>query len=244
MGQTPVASSVREFTDFGQLRQALASDPDGIGYVSTGFSADVKPLQFTVRDRVAARPDVYGLATGDYPLANTVTLYHVSKDPDDIEAAFFRAARSPRAEYLVDLAGYVRVAPRLLLPRIDPPLPTEYQAITPNGLRVNTTIHFDAGSTVLSQTEEQKLDVLAAYLRNLAVPAEQLAHVGFSTDTGDQAQNLAISQQLGDIVAAALRRRSMVPGEVVPFGAALLLATNTMPRGQWLNRRVETWIRP
>lgn len=244
LGPTPMAPSARVFPVFSKLSEALRNDPNGIGYLTFSFATGLKPLNLTERGRVSSRPTPYGLETGDYPLGNTVVLYRITNTTDDVAASFFRETRSARSRYLLAVQGYASVEPLLLVPEIDPPIPREYGVITDNGLRVSTTIRFDPGSTALGPTDERQLDALAIYLRALSVTPAELAHIGFSEDTGDPAKNLAISQQLGAVVTDALRQRAVLPGAVYPFGAALLLESDAVPDGQRRNRRVETWIRP
>ena len=85
---------------------------------------------------------------------------------------------------------------------------------------------------------------MSLYLRRLAVRGDKLIHIAFSDDSGDEARNMQVSQQLGTIVANALQERRVVPGDVVALGAALPLASDTTAVGRGINRRVETWIRP
>lgn len=244
LGPTPIAPSVRRFPLFADLSKALLADPNGIGYVTFNFATGLKPLNLTEHGRISSRPDPYGLETGDYPLDNLVVLYRLANQSNDLAASFLRETRTALSQYRLAIAGYSTVDPRLLVPRIDPPLPGEYKAISNNALRVSTTIRFAPGSTALGDVDKLLIDALATYLRNLSVSPDEVIHLCFSEDTGDVARNLAISEQLGQVVTKALRERGAVPGALKPMGAALLLASDAIPAGQRRNRRVETWIRP
>ncbi|HUB44300.1 MAG TPA: substrate-binding domain-containing protein [Acetobacteraceae bacterium] len=244
LGPTPIAPSVRRFPLFADLRNALLADPNGIGYLTFNFATGLKPLNLTERGRISSRPDPYGLETGDYPLDNLVVLYRLQNQNNDLAASFFRETRSALSQYRLAIAGYSAVDPRLLVPRIDPPLPVEYRTISDNALRVSTTIRFEPGAAALDDVGKSLVDALATYLRNLSVTPNEVIHLCFSEDTGDVAKNLAISGQLGAVVAKALRERGVLPGPIRPMGAALPLASDAIQAGERRNRRVETWIRP
>jgi outer membrane protein OmpA-like peptidoglycan-associated protein len=78
----------------------------------------------------------------------------------------------------------------------------------------------------------------------LQVRGDHLVHIAFSEGSGDPAADEQSSRQLGEIVAAELRRRLVAPGDVVALGAQRPLVEDDTPVGRGINRRVETWIRP
>ncbi|HEY1797586.1 MAG TPA: substrate-binding domain-containing protein [Stellaceae bacterium] len=231
---------------FSDLRQALASDPNGIGYLNLPSAADLKAIPLTVRGEVPSRPDMYGLGTGDYPLAVAALLYRFERSGSDPGAAFVHEALSPRSEYLLREDGFQNTAPTLLLPEIHPLLPVSFDGseLTTNGLRVSTTIRFAPGSTELDAMARSNIKELVQYLRRLSPANDQLAHLCYSDDAGDTAKNREISRQLGNIFASGLRDEYFVPGQLIPLGAELLLAEDRTTASRRLNRRVETWLRP
>lgn len=232
---------------FLDVRKALSSDRNGIGYLNLSSATGLKTIPLTVRGWIAARPDMYGLATGDYPLADTVILYRFERSGGvDPGAAFADEAQSPRSEYLLRAEGYQHTAPTLLLPEIHPVLPVSFDSskLTTNGLRVSTTIRFAPGSTELDAMARSNIKDLARYLRQLSPANEQIAHLCYSDDVGDATRNREVSRQLGVVVANGLRDEYFIPGQVLPLGADLLLAEDRTAAARRLNRRVETWLRP
>jgi phosphate transport system substrate-binding protein len=252
MGGAATASALRVVPSYSAMRDAVASDGGGIGYVPVNFiyhehiswSGDVTPIRFKVGDRLGAMPNEYGLATGDYPLVFPHLIYRIP-DRDSQEAdSFFEQTESVSTLVINMFAGLTVAAPHLLVPIFDQPLPDRYRDMVRNSLRISTTVRFEADSTEIKSRTKRSLDDLAAFLRRLDVAPEQVQHLVFSEDTGNAEHNHEISERLGEVFVRELRVRNVRPGNVVALGAILPLGSDSTPLGQWLNRRVETWITP
>jgi phosphate transport system substrate-binding protein len=237
---------------YAATRDAVERDPNAIGLVpvnlidqgGASLSATVQPIRFRLGDRYTAMPDEYGIATEDYPLVFPILLYRVP-DRDDPEVdTFFQLAVSVSARVIDMFDGLTSVEPQLLVPRYDATLPPAYAEIVRNALRISTTVRFEAGTTNINSRTKHSFDSLAAFLRRLDISPERLRHLVFSEDTGDGDKNVEISRGLGAVFQRELRARNVRVGEIVPLGATLPLAASDSDAGQWLNRRVETWVMP
>jgi len=242
MGDAPFGPQVRDVRSFSALHDLVAANTGAIGYLPVGLLDGLKPLRIAVAG-YHARPDDYGVASGDYPLSLTMRLYR-SPARTAITDKVFREATSTATEVAVLFAGFSRIKPQLLVPSWPDSIPADYREAVHNGLRVSVTIHFPPDTTEIDAAGSRQLDALAYYLRLLKVSAEKLRHIGFSENTGDPRENARISQQLAAIVAGELRRRKVYAGEVLAFGATLPLSSDAIPDGRRRNRRVETWILP
>ena len=149
-----------------------------------------------------------------------------------------------QSQFTITSAGLSELGPSLILPSGERRGSGRYEELTRNSLRVSTTIRFDDGTTVVDSSASHDLDLLARYLRMLQVRGDHLVHIAFSEGSGDPAADEQSSRQLGEIVAAELRRRLVAPGDVVALGAQRPLVEDDTPVGRGINRRVETWIRP
>ena len=134
-------------------------------------------------------------------------------------------------------------AHRRCLRREQPP-PPAYGSIIRNALRISTTVRFEPGSTKVDSRTKRSLDDLASFLRRLDISPERLRHLVFSEDTGTPDRNHDISDGLAAVFQKELRARNVRIGESVSLGATYPLASSSNPLGQWLNRRVETWVTP
>jgi len=253
LANNPVLSGLRVVQSYAEMLKSVAEDPQSIGYIAANNSyrdpkkwrGAVVPVKFKHDGRLTAMPDEYGIATGDYPLVFPILLYRVPGQ-DNLEVdSFFAQAESVQSDVIVLQSGFIAGTPQLLVPpRFDDGAPSRYAQLTRNGLRVSTTVRFDPGSVKVDSRTKRGLDALANYLRRLDVAPEQLRHLVFSEETGTAERNAEVSASLGEVFGRELRARDVRIGQVIPFGAEHSLASSNSPLGQWLNRRVETWVIP
>jgi phosphate transport system substrate-binding protein len=253
MGTTRYGSSVRFFKTFKDLHDALLRDPDAIGYLPLGQTQGLRAVRLRVGHRVIPLPDDYGLASGDYPLATRLSLYHAPQ-PKTAGAEindFIHESESVATKTDLLFLDLFPVSAQLLIPdTVGPGAPADLHL----GLRVSTTIHFPAGSTTIDAFNSDTLDELAQYLRFLQSPPANVHFLAFSDDAGSPASSVAVARQLGTLVRDELERRRVHVTEgregqtqtspVISFGASAPLASDYTPEGRALNRRVETWIVP
>ncbi|HEX4041193.1 MAG TPA: substrate-binding domain-containing protein [Xanthobacteraceae bacterium] len=252
MGDETILPGLRVVSSYAAMRDSVAGDPQAIGYIPVNFiyhehmnwTGEVEAVRFQLGNRLTAMPNEYGLATGDYPLVFPILLYRVpGRDNPEIET-FFQLADSAQARVLEMFAGLTPVAPRLLVPRFESDLPAPYGDIVRNALRISTTVRFEPGAAKVDSSAKRSFDDLGSFLRRLDISPERLRHLAFSEDTGTPDRNHDIADELGAVFQRELRARNVRAGELVALGAIYPLAASDNPRGQWLNRRVETWITP
>jgi outer membrane protein OmpA-like peptidoglycan-associated protein len=174
----------------------------------------------------------------------TLRLYRSPKNQSDAVGDFFREAASARSNVDAVATGFVRLEPSLLVAEPADGAPAPYRGLVHSALRISTTIRFDPGPVTVDEVGTRAINQLAAYLRFLGIPKGKLRHMAFCDSVGDAGQNMEVARQLGRIVALELKQRRVVPGEVVSFGATYPLASDRLPAGRRINRRVETWILP
>jgi phosphate transport system substrate-binding protein len=239
-------------SSYAAMRDSVAGDPQAIGYIPVNFiyhehmnwTGEVEAVRFKLGNRLTAMPNEYGLATGDYPLVFPILLYRVpGRDNPEIET-FFQLADSAQAHVLEMFAGLTPPTPQLLVPRFESDLPMPYGDIIRNSLRISTTVRFDPGTVKIDSRAKRSLDDLGSFLRRLDISPERLRHLAFSEDTGTPDRNHDISDEMGILFQRELRARNVRAGEAVALGATYPLAASDNPLGQWLNRRVETWVTP
>ncbi len=246
-------AGARVVQSYAEMWKSVAEDPQSIGYIAANmryhdpkrWRGAVVPVKFKLGTRLTALPDEYGIATNDYPLVLPIILYRVPGEPNPEVDSFFAQAESVQADVIELQSGFIAVTPQLLVPpHFDDGEPSRYAQLTRNALRVSTTVRFDPRSVKVDSRTKHLLDALGNYLRRLDIPPEQLRHLVFCEEAGTPERNAEISAGLGDVFARELRARNVRIGHVVPFGAEQALASSNSPLGQWLNRRVETWVIP
>jgi phosphate transport system substrate-binding protein len=252
MGNEVILPGLRVVSSYVAMRDSVAADRQAIGYIPVNFiyhermmwAGEVQPVRFQLGSRLTAMPNEYGLATGDYPLVFPILLYRLpGNDKNEIES-FFEQSESPQSRVLEMFAGLTPVKPRLLVPRFEDPLPPTYGDIVRNALRISTTVRFEPGAPKIDARTKGSLDDLAGFLRRLDIAPQRLRHLAFSEETGTPDRDHDIADELGTMFQRELRSRHVRVGEVTALGAIYPLSSSDNPLGQWLNRRVETWVTP
>lgn len=252
MGNEIILPGLRVVSSYSTMRDSVAGDAQAIGYIPINFiyhermdwSGQVEAVRFHLGNRLTAMPNEYGLATSDYPLVFPILLYRVPGRDNSETESFFAQANSVQSHVIEMFAGLTPVTPRLLVPRFESDLPQPYGDITRNALRVSTTVRFEPGSVKVSSRTKRSLDDLGSFLRRLDVSPQRLRHLAFAEETGNPDKDKEISDGLGAVFQRELRARNVRIGETTGMGAIYPLAASTSPLGQWLNRRVETWVIP
>jgi len=104
MENKPYALNVKTFTGYPEIVQAVAQDPNGIGYSS--FDLASKPNIKAVSIGGAA-PTVGSVKQGQYPYARVLHLYTDKTKETPTTRAFLDFVQSTRGQQIVDQMGFV-----------------------------------------------------------------------------------------------------------------------------------------
>jgi outer membrane protein OmpA-like peptidoglycan-associated protein len=105
-------------------------------------------------------------------------------------------------------------------------------------------IHFDTGKAAVKPESDATLAVIAEFLRSK--PQTKMYVIGHTDDTGQYAQNMALSTARAVAVVEALATKHRVEKSrlhAVGVGPVAPVTTNTSDEGRALNRRVELVMR-
>lgn len=105
-----------------------------------------------------------------------------------------------------------------------------------------SVINFPSGEAAIPNSMNGFLEKAAADLKQLPKGTEiRIEIAGYTDDTGDQAANVALSQQRADAVRNALIQAGVDPTMLVAkgYGAANPVASNDLFEGRVRNRRIE-----
>jgi outer membrane protein OmpA-like peptidoglycan-associated protein len=99
-------------------------------------------------------------------------------------------------------------------------------------------IAFETGSATLTQPSREQLGNVAAILK--AYPKASATVEGYTDNSGDEGNNLALSRAQAESVASALTDDGVTPGRVRAegFGSRKPIASNATEFGRSQNRRV------
>ncbi len=111
-----------------------------------------------------------------------------------------------------------------------------------DGLFRFENLTFQTGSAAFTEGSGQEVDNLAAILK--AYPDVTIEVQGHTDNTGDAAQNKALSQARAEAVKARLVTQGIAPGRIsaAGYGQEMPVASNDTEEGRQQNRRVEVKI--
>jgi glucose/mannose transport system substrate-binding protein len=131
----------------------------------------------------------------------------------------------------------------LVSPDLSPDAPPQYAEDVKGAGKLNIIFHFRSGSTQLDNRALADLQRLVSLLQNSTYQGRSLLLFGFSDNYGGFRQNMAISKERAETVAAQLQKQGISPSLITGYGKALPIAPNDSREGREQNRRVEAWIR-
>ena len=215
-----------QVADLQTIKQTLEADPWTISFVSmTEATGKVIGLRADPQSHPML-PSQQNIIRGAYPLYHDLYAYTAGPATGDAKA-FLDWIGSPAGQEIVDEARFV---PLFLRPdRLDGPRP------------LRETIHFEPGSSEVTQRSAARLKLLA---RELSDRAGEYRHIVLEGYTDAEEPNPEeLSRARAQSVADQLTTE--IPGlffEIIPRGATNPIAPNTTPHGRYRNRRVQVYL--
>ena len=238
------------------LSDAVASDPNGIGFVGLAYVRQAKALAIRECD-LAYRPTRFAVKTEEYPLSRRLYLYTPKPWKTSEVKTFLSFALSLKAQDIIRELGFVDQAievgedyAELMVSRLQTAILTtrnlgELQdliELLKDAKRLSVTFRFHAGSSQPDNRALRDLDRLALYGQTLGAGRDLLL-LGFSDQQGGYQANLKLSESRAQHIAKELADRGVTVSHVDGFGQEAPVACNDYPGGAARNRRVEVWIR-
>jgi len=211
-----------------QLREVVADDPDGIGFVSISFVKGVKALAVSDGPK-AVSPSTFTVATEDYPLSRRLYFYTPAQTNNQRVQEFIEFALSKDGQDIASQIGFV--GQNLVA------VPTASEQ------RLNFNFRFQSASIHLDNKAQNDIGRLVSLLRDSRFAGRTVLLYGYADNRGDEAVNRLLSQQRAQAVASELKARNIARILVKGFGAANPVASNETADGRDRNRRVEVWIK-
>ena len=228
--ETALAKTAERFENSEQLRQIVANDADGIGFVGMAYTKGVKSLAIADGSRPIA-PSTFAVAAEDYPLSRRLFLYTPAQPTNALTSEFVEFALSDAGQNIATDIGFVGQNLQI--------------AAHPSqtAQRLNFNFRFYSGSADLDTKGLRDQDRLATLLQDRQYRTRQILLYGYSDNRGDETANRVLSLERAQAVARLLKKRQLTPALVEGNGAANPVASNDTPEGRDRNRRVEVWIK-
>lgn len=243
-----LAPSAQRFEDSGQLSDAVANEPGGIGFIGLPYVRNAKPLRVGDKGAVALLPNRFTVATEDYVLSRRLYLYSAAAPGNPNVTKFIEFAKGNNGQTIVAQQGFIEQTVRAQddaskSATSDTDQPAQYQQATANATRLSLNFRFRTGSKELDNKAIPDLDRVVTFLADMRTAPGSVMLFGFADSRGPADSNLKLSKERAQAVAAEFTARGIAPALVTGFGAAMPVASNDNAEGQERNRRVEIWVK-
>ena len=244
MGKDALVASARRVEDSGELSDAVALDPQAIGFAGLPYVRNARAVAVSDGDAAPLRPSRFTVSTEDYPLSRRLFLY-VSPQASELARRFANFAVSDEAQRVADAQGFIGQVPdtgesTAASPAAD--LPASYRQLTGQARRLSVNLRFTAGADQLDNKARRDLDRIVKLLEGRSRQNERVLLLGFSDKSGPDCGNTRLSQQRADSVARELATYGVRPAVAHGYGPVAPVAANDTPAGRERNRRVEVWL--
>lgn len=247
----------------GDVSDAVARDPSGIGLTSFAFVRNAKAINVESPCGLITRPSIFSVKSEEFPLTRRIYLYTgILTQPHArglIDYIFSPAAQSQIAsaqfvDQTADFLGFEdqggRIAYALNAPAEDFDMAMMRQLISDmNGAqRMSLTFRFNLGSIDLDARGRADINRLVDLLRTPELGAKEILLLGFADSVGQFTSNTTLSQRRATQVHNTLLEaagNTVNPALISSRGYSELapVACNDSDEGRYLNRRVEVWVR-
>jgi phosphate transport system substrate-binding protein len=261
-----LVADARRFESSEELSDAVARDPNGIGFAGFAYLRNAKALAVVNDCGIAHEPSAFNVKTEQYPLSRRLYLYTNAVPPGSVAARIVEFALSPAAQEIIRAHGFIdqnielsdqneqvlRLADGLIA--LDAGIETaslkELASKLKYSSRLSTTLQFQLASTRLDSKAAADVGRIAGFVEALAKsnPGKTVTLAGFTDSIGDVAANKALSHARAEQARGELLRAlgpAIPKSMLVARGYGQLLPTNcnTTREGRNRNRRVEIWVK-
>ncbi|MGH6816775.1 MAG: phosphate ABC transporter substrate-binding/OmpA family protein [Hyphomicrobiaceae bacterium] len=258
-----LTQAARLLASAGEVSDAVARDPNGIGVSSFAFQRNAKGVNVENSCGLIIRPSIFAVKTEEYPLTRRIFLYTTGTVSPHAKA-LLDYALSLEAQPLIAEAQFVdqsvqlmsfddqggRIAYALNAQAEDFDMAQMRQLIGQinTAQRVSITFRFKFGSSELDPKAREDVNRLVELLKTPDMREKQVMLLGFTDSIGQFASNSALSVKRAAQVRTtllAVGKGVVTPASIASKGYSELapVACNDSREGQNLNRRVEVWIK-
>ena len=243
LGAKSLASGATRLEDSVALSDAVAGDPDGIGFIGLPYIRNAKAVAVSEGEATALLPNRLTVATEDYPLSRRLYFYAPGKKQTRWVNQFIEFALSSVGQDVVAAHGLVALHVNAESPSVVQNAPGKYKLLTSGAERLSLNFRFQKGGKELDNKARLDLDRVVDFVSDLKLSGQNLLLFGFADDSVAGEQNLALSIERAGVVAEQFKRRGIAPAVIDGFGSWMPVASNSTEDGKERNRRVEVWLR-
>ncbi len=262
--QLQMSPTAIKYTSQMKLSDAVARDPNGIGFTSSSYKRNTKVIAISTSCGAAKYPNEFDIKSEEYPLSFRHYLYvHAIKSKPYVKK-LVNFALSKKAQTVVRRQGFIDMAPIPLTfndqaDRIITgvaaanrdfkfSLIDQFNRIFKDAERLSTTFRFRDADGQLDNKSQMDIRSLVKLFNTRQYRKKEIYLVGFTDSTGSTDQNIVVALSRADKVKSAIIKASN--GKIEPYrlnvrgyGELLPVSCNDTKEGRYKNRRVEVWVR-
>jgi|HubBroStandDraft_1064217.scaffolds.fasta_scaffold03940_6 phosphate transport system substrate-binding protein len=241
LGNAPLAPSAKRIEDSRKLSDAVAQDPNGIGFIGLAYVQEARAIAVYENGAAPLLPTPFTVATEDYALSRRLFLYTPAEPRQEFARRFVEFALSRMGQNIVAEIGFVgQNVLAASATASSTTVPAEYRRLTSGSDRLSLDFRFREGSSELDNKAVADLARVVIFVTDLHYGGDNLVLLGFD-DSKEATDNL--SKERANAVAQQFEQRGVKAATVMGFGSQLAVASNDTPEGRQKNRRVEIWLR-
>lgn len=244
LGGKRLGANAKRFEDSRELSDAVAKDPDGIGFIGLPYVRDAKAVAVSENGTRPFLPNHFTVSTEDYALSRRLFLYTASMPTNNLARKFVTFALSAQGQEIVEKIGFVG---QNVIPAQGTYIPSEapdrYRQLITGATRLSLDFRFQSGSSELDNKAVADLDRVVTFLTDLHYSGQNVLLFGFADGIGASQANEALAKNRANAVAREFEQRGVNASAVIGLGSQLPVASNDTPEGREKNRRVEIWLK-
>ncbi len=241
LDKAALAPSAKRIEDSRRLSDAVAQDPNGIGFVGLTYVQETEALAVYENGAAALLPTPFTVATEDYALSRRLFLYTAAQPQQELTRRFVDFALSSMGQNVVAEVGFVgQNVSAAAAAASSVAVPADYRRLTSGYDRLSLDFRFREGSSQLDNKAVADLSRVVTFVTDLHYSGDNLVLLGFD-DSKEATDHL--SKARADAVAQQFEQRGVKAATVMGFGSQIAVASNNTPEGRQKNRRVEIWLK-
>jgi phosphate transport system substrate-binding protein len=243
LGTKPLVKTAHRLEDSRELSDAVARDPNAIGFIGLPYIQNAKAIAVSEGDAASLMPNRMTVATEDYPLSRRLFLYTPASPSNDLTLKFLNFALSSEGQGIVEKIGFVGQNVQTVTSLVPPKASAHYRSLTHGAARLSLNFRFRAGQTELDNKAKDDLDRVVTFLSDQHYSGDNVLLFGFADNKGSPRVNCDLSQKRAQAVKDQFVLRGVHPAATTGFCSDLPVASNDSEDGREKNRRVEIWLK-
>ncbi len=247
-------STKNYFENESLISKKIATDSNGIGFISFSNASDNKILSISYGAALHSSPNKFTIATEDYPISRRYYFYISSKNENSMVDKFVQYARSEQGQDIVSQTGLV--SQNIMLEKNSDIISygtwsnkdneKRYESITSKCVaRLSINFRFAKNSSELDNKALADIERVVSFLTKNEFSDYNVLLIGFTDSSGSYSENIRLSIERSESVKTQLINLCSNLSSLIitdGFGEEKPVAPNDSDENKFKNRRVEIWL--